>query len=143
MASLKNKRLHVEYDSVPDHQPSVMVKLPERCRKSVRTHINTIYVGTIIRIYDPRFGTEGQLATAHWCTSDGIYVTLHNEQKCDFVDLKYKKWVVDHRCVKVGEMILPSTRKIQTAISFPMSSDGPSTLPITWLGKGNFATSSL
>ena len=102
MSNRKTKKRHVEYDpALGPHHP-ITVKLPDICRKSVRTHINTIYVGTIIRIYDPRFETEGQLATAHWCTIDGVYVTLHNEQKCDFVDLKYKKWVVDHRCVKVG-----------------------------------------
>ena len=87
-------------------QPITFERLPDTCRKSLRTHINSIYVGSIVRIYDPRFITEGQLATAYWCTRDGLFVTLHSEQRCDFADLKYKKWIVDHRCVKVGALKL-------------------------------------
>ena len=102
MTSRKIKQSRVEDVLASNHQQTVMERLPDTCRKSARTHINSIYVGTIIRIYDTRFGAEGHFATAHWRTSDSIYVILHSEKKCNFVDLKYKKWVVDQRCVKVG-----------------------------------------
>ena len=77
-------------------------RLPESCKMTVRTHINTIYVGSIIRIYDPVYSPGGQLATVHWVTNDGLFVTLHEEGICNFVDLKYKSWVVDHGFVKPG-----------------------------------------
>ena len=77
-------------------------RLPESCQMTVKTHINTIYVGTVIRIYDPVNKPEGQLATVHWVTNHGLFVTLHEEGKCDFVQLKYKSWVVDHGFVKPG-----------------------------------------
>ena len=99
MRSRKLKRSHLEDSPVCGN---LMERLPQSCQKSVRTHINSVYVGTLIRIYDPRYGMEGQLATAHWYTEDGVFVTLHNDQRCDFINLKYKKWVVDQRCVKVG-----------------------------------------
>ena len=100
--SRKSKRSHVDDTFESTRAENVMERLPNECRNSVRTHINSIYVGSIIRIYDPKFGMEGQLATAHWHTEEGVFVILHNDQKSDFINLKYKKWVVDHRCVKVG-----------------------------------------
>ena len=102
MSNQESKRVKVEEVLSFNPQPITFERLPDTCKKSVRTHINSIYVGSIVRIYDPRFGGERQLATAHWCTLKGLFVTLHSEQRCDFVDLKYKKWIVDHRCVKVG-----------------------------------------
>ena len=81
-------------------------QLPESCRKSVRSHVNTIYVGTIVRIYKSNYGPEGQLATAHWSSRNEIYVTLHDDGICAFVDLKHLQWVVDHRMVKPGAFIL-------------------------------------
>ena len=35
-----------------------------------------------------------------------MYVTLHYEQSCDSITLKYKTWVVDHCPVKPGAMRL-------------------------------------
>ena len=52
------------------------------------------------RIYDPAYSNDGQLATAHWVTEQGLFVTLHDEQRSDFVSLKYKIFVVDHKLVK-------------------------------------------
>ena len=89
-------------DRVPPTIEFLNERLPESCKTTVKTHINTIYVGTIIRIYDPSYKPEGQLATVHWYTNDGLFVTLHNEGICKFVDLKYKSWVVDHGFVKPG-----------------------------------------
>ena len=40
--------------------------------------------------------------TVHWITNEGLFVTLHNEGICNFVDLKFKSWVVDHGFVKPG-----------------------------------------
>ena len=77
-------------------------RLPESCKQTVHTHINTIYVGSVIRIYDPAGESQGQLATAHWFTTNGLFVTLHGEGICNFVNLKYKSWVVDHGFVKPG-----------------------------------------
>ena len=79
-----------------------MERLPETSRKTFKSHINTIYVGIIIRIYDPAYKPEGQLVTVHWETAEGLFGTLYNKEMCDFVDLKYKSWVVDHRCIKPG-----------------------------------------
>ena len=83
-------------------QYSLNVRLPQKCRKSVKTHINTIYVGSVIRIYDPSSKPEGHVATVHWVTESGLFVSLHDEGICKFVDLKYKSWVVDHGFVKPG-----------------------------------------
>ena len=78
------------------------VRLPDSCGKTKIKHINSIYVGTILRIYAPEYGNEGQLATAHWATDKGLFCTLHDEQKSSFVKLKYKTFVVDHRLVRPG-----------------------------------------
>ena len=77
-------------------------RLPDDCKKTVQTHINTIYVESIIRICDSGYKPEGQLATVHWNTNEGLFVTLHNEGICNFVDLKFKSWVVYHGFVKPG-----------------------------------------
>ncbi len=63
-------------------------------------------MGTIVRIYDRAYSAEGQLATAHWATKNGLFFTLHDESKSDFVNLTHQTWVVDHRCVKSGSMLL-------------------------------------
>ena len=61
---------------------------------------------TIVRIYKSNYGHEGQLATAHWSSHNEIYVTLHDDGICVFVDLMHLQWVVDHRMVKPGAFIL-------------------------------------
>ena len=78
------------------------IVLPVKYKDTVRNHINSVYVGTVVRIYDPAYSDEGQLATAHWVTTEGLFVTLHDEQRSEFVTLKYKTFVVDHRLVKPG-----------------------------------------
>ena len=78
------------------------IVLPVKYKDTVRSHINSVYVGTILQIYDPAYSEEGQLASVHWITNDGLFVTLHDEQRSDFVTLKLKKIVVDHRLVKPG-----------------------------------------
>ena len=80
--------------------------VPDNYKEKVKDHINSVYVGTILRIYDPGYSADGQLATAHWATDQGVYVTLHDEQRSDFISLKYKTWVVDHRPVKPGSFRL-------------------------------------
>ena len=77
-------------------------QLPINCKESVCNHINSVYVGSIVRVYDPAYGAEGHLVTAHWMTEKGIFAKLHEDNKMDFVRLKYKTWVVDHRQVKPG-----------------------------------------
>ena len=98
--------------SYVDHK----TKLPESCRRSVRSHINTIYVGSIIRIYDKNYGPAGQLATAHWFVFDKLYVALHKDQVCAFVNLSKHQWVVDQETVKPGAFVLyirPGTNDIK------------------------------
>ena len=94
MSQLKKKRKKNEGTNLP--MLLLNERLPDGCKKTVQTHINTIYVGSIIRIYDAGYKPEGQLATVHWITNEGLFVTLHNEGICTFVDLKFKSWVVDH-----------------------------------------------
>ena len=41
-------------------------------KDKVNDHINSVYVGTVLRIYEPPYSIEGQLATAHWATEQGV-----------------------------------------------------------------------
>ena len=81
-------------------------RLPPHCKESVGNHINSVYVGSIIRIYDPVYVAEGHLVTAHWITENGIFATLLDDSKMEFVSLKYKTWVVDQRKVRPGSFRL-------------------------------------
>ena len=74
--------------------------VPDGYKDKVDDHINSVHVGTILRIYDPAYSIEGQLATAHWATEKGVFFTLHDEQRSDLISLEYKTWVVDPRPVK-------------------------------------------
>ena len=105
MSNEHNKRQKIDIVTYATYQRPI-VRLPIRCKNSVRSHINSIYVGTIIRIYDSRYGDAGHLATAHWVTEEGIFATLHDESTSDFVQLKYNTWVVDQRHVRPGAFIL-------------------------------------
>ena len=96
-----NKKRRVEDCDLPI-TGDVRTVVPDGYKDKVNDHINSVYVGTILRIYDRKYSIEGQLATAHWATDQGVYVTLHDEQRSDFITLKYKTWVVDHRPVKPG-----------------------------------------
>ena len=64
---------------------------------------NNIYVGSSLRIFDPLYGEAGYLAKAHWLTREGLFVTLI-EKKCQYVDLRYKQWVVDNDRVFPGAL---------------------------------------
>ena len=103
MSEYKKRRvLNNDYKS-----PTILkTVVPDGFKDKVNNHINSAYVGTVIRIYEPPYSVEGQLTTAHWVTEQGVHVTLHDEQRCDFITLKYKTWVVDHRPVKPGAMRL-------------------------------------
>ena len=100
----KKRKKQLESLSAARGDPSVL--LPVTCKDSVRNHINSVYVGSIVRLYDADYGPEGQLVTTHWRTEKGIFATLHDDCKMDFVDLKYKTWVVDQRQVKPGSLRL-------------------------------------
>ena len=99
MSNIKRKKTQSDHKTT---HPNPVTVLPSKYKDTVRSHVNSVYVGTIIRIYDPSFSEEGQLATAHWVIDEGIFFTLHEEQRSDFVTLKYKTFVVDHRLVKPG-----------------------------------------
>ena len=81
-------------------------RLPHSCKDSLRNHINSVYVGSIVHIYDAAYRAEGHLVMTHWITEDGIFATLHEDGKMGFVSLKYKTWVVDQRQVKPGSFRL-------------------------------------
>ena len=99
------KKRHVESYGSTDIVTSTTV-VPDGYKDKVNDHINSVYVGTILRIYDPAYSIEGQLATAHWATEKGDFDTLHDEQRSDFISLKYKTWVVDQCPVKPGSLRL-------------------------------------
>jgi len=63
-------------------------------------------VASILRVYDQKDNPEGRLVTVHWGTDDGLFVTCHKKQVAEFIQLKYKQWVVDHRMVKPGSYLL-------------------------------------
>ena len=94
--SKKQKVIHLTKTVYP------YIQLPDCSCRTLKKHINSIYVGTILRVYDPQYGEEGQLVTVHWVTDEGLFCTLHNKEKCSFIKLKYKTWVVDHRHVRPG-----------------------------------------
>ena len=99
MSVTKNKKIKQQR---PYDLPYLCVTLPESSKKTIRSHINSVYVGTILRIFQNQYGEEGGLATAHWATENGIFCTLHDEDQCYFIKLKYQTWVVDHRHVRPG-----------------------------------------
>ena len=103
MSELKKRRVE---RSPFEHHVTLDTVVPDGYKEKVKEHINSVYVGTILRIYDPAYSVDGQLATAHWATDQGVYVTLHDEQRSGFISLKYKTWVVDHRPVKPGSLRL-------------------------------------
>ena len=76
------KRTHYGISDTTDSDVLRLLQLPESCQKTVCRHVNTIHVGTILRIYNQSYGPEGQLATAHWSSNNEIYVTLHDDQIC-------------------------------------------------------------
>ena len=105
MSDQKKKRQKVDNLVYPTCEP-IQDRLPITCKDSVRNHINSVYVGSIVRIYDHSYGPAGHLVTAHWITDEGIFATLHDDSKSDFVRLKYKTWVVDQRHVRPGSFRL-------------------------------------
>ena len=105
MSDRKTKRQKDDVLTYATFEPP-LERLPITCKDSVRNHINSVYVGTIIRIYDNSYGPAGHLVTAHWITDQGIFATLHDDSKSDFVRLKYKTWVVDQRHVRPGSFRL-------------------------------------
>ena len=98
-----NKQRQVESYDFPNSAKLTKV-VPDGYKDKVNDHINSVYVGTILRIHDPTYPIEGQLATAHWATEQGVYVTLDDERRSDFITLKYKTWLVDHCPVKAGAL---------------------------------------
>ena len=67
---------------------------------TVERHINSVYVGTIIRLLGSSSNTKGRLATAHWVDKRGVFVTYQNKEISTFLDLRDKTFVVDHRDVR-------------------------------------------
>ena len=58
---------------------------------TIERHINSVYVGTIIRLLDSNNNGEGNLATAHWIDNRGVFVTYHSEKISTFVHMQL--WV--------------------------------------------------
>ena len=104
----KNNNRKRKNQSVDRDDNDIFQCLPVTCKATVRTHVNTVYVGSIIRIYDKSVGPEGHLVTAHWEINDRLFVTIHEQSVSKFINLKSQQWVVDHRAVKPGSIILAS-----------------------------------
>ena len=97
MSKQGSKRRKQNLHSLSGDRVILTDHLPNSCKDTVRNHINSVYVGSIVRIYDAAYGPEGHLVTTHWITEDSIFATLHEDSKMGFVSLKYKTWVVDQR----------------------------------------------
>ena len=106
MSKRHSKRPKIDQQSLSTEAVNPLQRLPNKCKDSVRNHINSVYVGSIVRIYDTAYGSEGHLVTAHWITENGLFATVHEDCKMDFVSLKYKTWVVDQRQIKPGSFRL-------------------------------------
>ena len=81
-------------------------RLSEEDHVTIERHINTVYVGTVIRLLGTYNNEKGKLATAHWMDKRGVFLTYHSEQTSTFFDLKDKTFVVDHKSVKPGSFQL-------------------------------------
>ena len=57
-------------------------------------------------IYDKNIGPEGHLVTAYWALDCRLFVSVHEKGVCKFIHLDNQQWVVDHRAVKPGSIIL-------------------------------------
>ena len=90
MSTKGTKRRKHNLQTSTGDEISPTFQLPDSCKESVRNHINSVYVGSIVHIHDPVYGAEGHLVTTHWRTKDGIFATLHEDCKMGFVSLKYK-----------------------------------------------------
>ena len=101
-----NKRKRGLVEQCTQYSLFEKVYLPETCRMSVNRHVNTIYVGSTLRVFDRKYGEAGCLAKAHWLTSEGLFVTLIEQKVNQYVDLKYKQWVVDNDRVFPGALRL-------------------------------------
>ena len=96
MSNNENKRKWGLVEQCTQYSLFEHVYLPESCQMSVNRHINNINVGSTLRIFDPGYGEADCLAKAHWLSNEGLFVTLIEQKKCQYVDLKYKQWVVDN-----------------------------------------------
>ena len=73
---------------------------------TVERHINSVYVGTIIRLLGSSSNTKGRLAIAYWADKRGVFVTYQNKEISTILDLRDKTFVVDHRDVRSGSFQL-------------------------------------
>ena len=52
-------------------------RLSEEDHVTIERHINTVYVGTVIRLLGTYNNEKGKLATAHWMDKRGVFLTYH------------------------------------------------------------------
>ena len=97
-----NKRKFTNYHK--DDHP--VKRLSDIEYMTVKKHINSVYVGTVIRLLGSYSNDKGRLATAHWMDKRGIFVTYHFEEISTFIDLRDKTFVVDHEFVRPGSFQL-------------------------------------
>ena len=78
MNDYKKRKSNVLVDS----SKSYYVNLPNHCKDAVKTHINTVYVGSVLRVFDTSLPPEGCIVRANWITEHGLHVTFLEERRC-------------------------------------------------------------
>ena len=79
--------------------------LPNYCN-TVTDHCDTIYVGTRVIFWDnPSDRSIGREGFVHWVCDKGIFMSFHNDNKCEFVQLSANdRWVIKKQEVLHGAL---------------------------------------
>ena len=80
--------------------------LPYECRLLVSEHVNTIYVGSMVRLFSNETEEYSSIGIAHWSSERGIYFTMLEEKIMKYYDIQLFKWVVNNNKVYPGAYVL-------------------------------------
>ena len=80
--------------------------LPYDCRVTVHEHVNTIYVGSLVRLFSNETDEYSSVGIAHWSSDRGIYFTMLEEKIMKYYDITQFKWVVNNSKVYPGAYVL-------------------------------------
>ena len=80
--------------------------LPYDCRVIVHEHVNTIYVGSLVRLFSNETDEYSSVGIAHWSSDRGIYFTMLEEKIMKYYDITQFKWVVNNSKVYPGAYVL-------------------------------------